>query len=164
MPGILFVCTGNTCRSTMAAAIAAHLAAERGLDIAISSAGIAARAGNPATPEAAAALAAMGINMGEHRARGLDAATVNSADTILTMTARHKEYIQQNYPGAAAKTYTLKEYARAAGAAQGPQAPVALDIPDPFGAGPELYRALARELAELVAAALDRFKQQQNGR
>ena len=52
MPGILFVCTGNTCRSSMAAAIAAKLAKERGLDVTISSAGLAAREGDPATPEA----------------------------------------------------------------------------------------------------------------
>ncbi|NLW07860.1 MAG: low molecular weight protein arginine phosphatase, partial [Clostridia bacterium] len=89
MPGILFVCTGNTCRSSMAAAIAKHLAAERGLDIPIASAGIAARAGDPATPAAVEALAAMGIELGDHRARSLEAVMVHSADTILAMTARH---------------------------------------------------------------------------
>jgi protein-tyrosine-phosphatase len=160
MPGILFVCTGNTCRSSMAAAIAVHLAKERGMDIPVSSAGIAARAGEPATPAAVAALAAMGIDLAEHRARRLEAAMVNSADVILAMTAAHKEYIRHLFPAAAAKTYTLKEYARDEGTATGSEVKDDLDIPDPFGSGPELYRSMARELSELVSRVLEKYRQQ----
>ncbi|BCV23041.1 low molecular weight protein arginine phosphatase [Moorella sp. Hama-1] len=110
MPGILFVCTGNTCRSSMAAALAAHLAATRSLDANITSAGLAAREGEPATPAAVQALAEMGLDLSSHRARQLTAAMVKEADLILTMEAGHRERILRDYPAARGKTFTLKEY------------------------------------------------------
>jgi len=156
MPGILFVCTGNTCRSSMAAAIAAHLARSRGLDIEIASAGIAAREGDAATPEATQAVMEMGIDLGEHRARPLQEAMVNGAGVILTMTAAHKDYILQGYPAARDKTFTLKEYIQEQGEPAGKNSPV-LDIPDPIGQPLAFYQATARELAGLVEKALDKF-------
>ena len=114
MPGILFVCTGNTCRSSMAAALAAHLAAARSLDVDIASAGLAAREGEPATPAAVQALAEMGLDLSSHSARQLTATMVREAELILTMTAGHKEYILQKYPEARGKTFTLKEYVQGA--------------------------------------------------
>ncbi|KYH33626.1 MAG: protein arginine phosphatase [Moorella sp. (in: firmicutes)] len=173
MPGILFVCTGNTCRSSMAAAIASHIKEERGLDIEIASAGLAAREGDPATPQAIQAVAAMGIDLQDHRARQVTGALVDDAGLILTMTRSHKEYLLQLYPDARGKTFTLKEYVRdgkekpspgepreetGARAAAG-RPPVDDDIPDPFGRPLEVYQATARELAELVGQALEKYAQ-----
>lgn len=175
MPGILFICTGNTCRSSMAAAIASRIKDERGLDIAIASAGLAAREGDPATPEAIQALAAMGINLQDHRARQVTGALVEDADLILTMTRSHKEFLLQFYPAARGKTFTLKEYVRkgeekpsreelreeaGAKAAAGEQSASADDdIPDPFGRPLEVYQATARELASLIGQALEKYAQ-----
>ncbi|WP_258358848.1 low molecular weight protein arginine phosphatase [Moorella sulfitireducens (nom. illeg.)] len=173
MPGILFICTGNTCRSTMAAAIASRIKEERGLDVDVTSAGLAAREGEPATPEAVRALAAMGIDLREHRARRVTGAMVEDADLILTMTRSHKEFLLHFYPAAGGKTFTLKEYAREdpqkpAERAQevtgaGEAAPVIQaaddDIPDPFGRPLEVYQATARELAGLIRQALEKYAQ-----
>ncbi|QGP91774.1 Protein-arginine-phosphatase [Neomoorella glycerini] len=176
MPGILFVCTGNTCRSSMAAAIAAHIKEERGLDIDIASAGLAAREGDPATPQAIQAVAAMGIDLQDHRARQVTGALVEEAGLILTMTRAHKEYLLRLYPEARGKTFTLKEYVRdgeekpspgepreetgARAAAEEPPVTVDDDIPDPFGRPLEVYQATARELAELVGQALEKYSQE----
>ncbi|WP_071542372.1 low molecular weight protein arginine phosphatase [Neomoorella thermoacetica] len=154
MPGILFVCTGNTCRSSMAAAIAAKLAKERGLDVTISSAGLAAREGDPATPEAVQALAEMGLDLSSHRARQLTAATVRDADLILTMTAEHRERILRDYPEARGKTYTLKEYV------QGPEDPAMarrrLKLAGEIAAREQEFAAAHRqELEELYREAGD---------
>lgn len=170
---ILFVCTGNTCRSSMAAAIAARLGEERGLAVTVTSAGLAAREGDPATPEAIQALAEMGIALQGHRARQVTAALVHDADLVLTMTAAHKRRLRQLYPGAADKIFTLKEYVRgrratpaAAGesrgeaAAGGAAAAYDDDIPDPIGQPLAVYQATARVLAELVGQALDKFSRE----
>lgn len=154
MPGILFVCTGNTCRSSMAAAIAAKLAKERGLDVTVSSAGLAAVEGEPATPAAVQALAEMGLDLSSHRARQLTAAMVREADLILTMTAEHRDRILRDYPEARGKTYTLKEYV------QGPEDPELarrrLELAGAIAAREQEFAAARRrELEELYREAGD---------
>ncbi len=164
MSEILFVCTGNTCRSSMAAAIATHLAREQGLEITISSAGIAAREGDPATAAAIEALAEMGIDLKSHRAQLFDAAKAKAV-VILTMTRAHKEYIRQNYPDAAHRTFTLKEYAQGPSPDPGQHPPESavnsVDIPDPFGQATAFYRVLANELFRLVAETLKKYQSRQ---
>ncbi|WP_338824311.1 Protein-arginine-phosphatase [Moorella humiferrea] len=159
MPGILFICTGNTCRSSMAAAIARRLNEERGFNIAIASAGLAAREGDPATAEAVQAVAEMGIELGDHRARRVTEEMIEDAELILTMTRAHKELLLYLYPAARDKTYTLKEYVRLEGGENGED----YDIPDPIGGSLEVYRATAAVLAELVGQALEKFVRDQKG-
>ena len=113
---ILFVCTGNTCRSSMAQALLQHMLDEQGLaDIVVRSAGIAAEQGAKASPLAEQALQELGIDLKQHRAQGIDGDLVNWADLILTMTRRHKEVVIASFPAASEKTHVLKEFLLDAG-------------------------------------------------
>lgn len=143
---ILFVCTGNTCRSSMAEALARHLLGEWGEeDVEVSSAGVFALPNAPATEEAVQALAEEGIDLGGHRARLLTAAMVHEADLVLTMTGGHKRYVLELAPEAKGKVFTLAEYAG-----------VGADLPDPLGRPLAVYRRYAGELRWLLTHALRR--------
>lgn len=107
---ILIVCTGNTCRSPMAHAMLADLAARAGKKIEVRSAGVAAMNGLPPSPHAVTALRKRNLDaLGASTA--LTANEANWADLILTLSTGHKRAIVQAYPDAVAKTHTLKEYA-----------------------------------------------------
>lgn len=144
---ILFVCTGNTCRSPMAEAIARDIVRkEYGEKIAVCSAGTFALPGSPATPEAVEALAETGIDAREHRAKMLDTAYVESADLVLAMTADHRQHVLALVPGAGGKVHILGDYAGRTG-----------DLDDPLGRPLPVYREYASRLRGLVAAALARY-------
>lgn len=115
MRKILFVCTGNTCRSPMAQAIALELLRSRGLTdrYQVSSAGLSAWPGAPASPQAREALAMAGIELEGHRSSQLTVEQVRQADLILTMTAAQKRTLLQSYPEAEGKVFLLREYAEA---------------------------------------------------
>ncbi|MDN5347023.1 MAG: ribose 5-phosphate isomerase [Clostridia bacterium] len=150
---ILFVCTGNTCRSSLAAVIAAQAAARQGFspeDIQIYSAGLAAVEGMPATPEAIQAAREMGLDLSNHRAAGLTGEMVKEAGLILTMTRGHKEALLKLYPEAQGKVFTLKEYVNPGSADP--------DIADPIGRPLEVYRRTARELEELTSKLLEKVR------
>lgn len=145
---ILFVCTGNTCRSSMAEALARKLLVERrgNSDIEFYSAGVAAFPDDRASREAVEAMAGMGINLRGHRASSLTLEKVLGADLVLTMTRSHREHINNMYPGHSQKVFTLAEYA-GSGA----------DVPDPFGQSLDTYSQCALRLKELIARVLDKL-------
>jgi len=137
---LLFVCSGNTCRSPMAAALARHFATSRPASarrIVAASAGISAEAGLPMTPEAVAALRRLGVDPGPHRSRLLARGDIADADRIFCMTPVHRQAVLALDPSAAARTETLDR----AGAG----------VPDPVGGTQPLYDETARLLAGLVA-------------
>jgi protein-tyrosine-phosphatase len=107
---ILFICTGNTCRSPMAEALLRRMAHQRGLTLAVRSAGVSTVDGLPVSGNALATLRRRDI---EHAgsSRTLTAEAVNWADLILTMTGNHKRSLLQWHPEAVDKSYTLKEFA-----------------------------------------------------
>jgi protein-tyrosine-phosphatase len=120
---ILFVCSGNTCRSPMAEAILRRLAEEEGRDdILVESAGLAAWPGAPASEHAVKVLAEEGIDLRGHRAKQVTREMVEAAELVLTMTWDQKESVLKLAPGAEGKVFTLKE----------------------MDAGPELTAALSR--------------------
>lgn len=145
MQRVLFVCTGNTCRSPMAEAI---LKNKNLPDIEVRSAGIYAVNGSDASGHAKQVLAENNIQHG-HRSTALTGNEVAWATIILTMTAAHKAAILQQFPDAAGKIFTLKEFS---GEKEH------LDVVDPFGGDIETYRHTYQQLDTLIHAAIDRLK------
>lgn len=153
---VVFVCTGNTCRSPMAAVLFEALVQEeptlRG-EVRVVSAGLHASPGSGAASGAIKAVASMGLRLDNHRARRFDEALAKS-ELILTMTKEHKRDIVQHYPHAAGKVYTLKEYAGELDS---------LDISDPFGQDDSVYHKTLKEIEAAVRRAVKRLAQQRNG-
>ncbi|MDD3118888.1 MAG: hypothetical protein PHQ27_06900, partial [Victivallales bacterium] len=109
---ILFVCTGNTCRSPMCEAYLRHLCRRAGQSgLVIASAGIAAGGGFPASPHCIDVMAQIGVAMDRFRNTQLTAALLEQADLIIDMTKRHRRHIAAMSPPAAGKTRLLLEFA-----------------------------------------------------
>lgn len=124
---ILFVCTGNTCRSPMAAAILQ----EKRPDWIVQSAGLFVTPGIPASLGTKTILSEKGIKL-QHVSMQLTEEMAEQADVILAMTYSHKQTIDIHFPHLKGKTYTLK----------GEEG----DVTDPFGSPIEIYRQTYDEL------------------
>ena len=140
---ILHVCTGNICRSPMAERLTrAGLEQRLGADAArfvVESAGTWGHSGAPMEPYALSTLASYGVDGRDFRARELVAEHVAGADLVLTATREHRAAAVVLHPRAAARTFTLREFARLAGAVD----PGQLTAADPVERARELVRAAA---------------------
>ena len=139
---ITFVCTGNTCRSPMAEAVARRLVADRGMSgVTVDSAGTHAGPGRPASEGARAVATAAGLDLEAHRSRLLTEDRVAESDLLLCMTAGHLRHAEAL--GGAGRSRLLAEMAGEGG-----------DVHDPFGGSTEVYAAVLEEIARLVDAVL----------
>ncbi|GAB3814970.1 low molecular weight protein-tyrosine-phosphatase [Tessaracoccus terricola] len=101
MTSLVFVCLGNICRSPMAERVARRVAADRGLDLEISSYALSTEeAGNPIDPRAVAVLRAAGYDTDGHRARQITAADVEAADLVVAVEPYQVERLRRMSPGA----------------------------------------------------------------
>lgn len=161
---ILFVCTGNTCRSPMAGALAAVIAQNEDYsgELKILTAGIAAFGQEPASPQAVEAMNELGLDISGHRSSLLTQEMVGEAELILCMTGNQKNFILRMFPNAADKVFLLKEYARDNGEEDVHVSFISRDILDPFGHTPEQYRLCAAELQEHVTKSIIKFTRTKN--
>ena len=133
---LLFVCTGNTCRSPMAAALMNKISKENKIDVVSTSAGIFAEVGSGASENAVLAMESYGIDISGHKARQLSEEIIADADIVLTMTEGHKMMIEAYAPE---KIFSLYEFIGSYG-----------DIADPFGGDIEEYQETASELYSVL--------------
>jgi protein-tyrosine-phosphatase len=148
MSHVLFVCTGNMCRSPLAEVLMKREAEARGLaDLTVSSAGTGAWDGAPASEGAYLVALEHGLDLSAHRARLVSRELLLDADLVLTMSRHHRARVQELEPEA--PVHVLGEYA----GRTGPEA----EVSDPFGGDLELYRATYAELEELVRIAAGRL-------
>lgn len=149
---LLFVCSGNTCRSPMAQAITRRLTEERGWKhVAVRSAGTGAVPGTPASAGAMEAARTHGLDLGGHRASPLTEEAVAWADLVLTMSSSHLLRVVEL--GAADKASLLTAFA----AGNDPEG-VPDSVTDPFGGSLEEYEETFTLLERLVARALHRLE------
>ena len=140
---VLFVCTGNTCRSPMAAAI---LAGHDIQGVEVKSAGVFAMPGSGASSQAQEVLKEKGLPV-EHQSSQVSDELVEWADYIFTITAQHKMLLENSYPKSMGKTYTLKGFAEQSG-----------EVMDPYGGSVETYRQTFEELQQVIETIVEKIK------
>lgn len=133
---LIFVCTGNTCRSPMAEAIYKNL--DKETEITVFSRGLVVLFREPINPKAEVVLKKHDLDINKHISKGLKEFDMDDNTLILTMTDAHKRKLLDDYPNAK-NVYTIKEYVGETG-----------DVVDPYGGSLVEYEECYVELSRLV--------------
>lgn len=144
MEQIIFVCTGNTCRSPMCAGFFRARGGEKRLGVQASSAGLFTTDGLPASKNAVIAAGELGADISAHRSRQLTAEMLDKVKYLVCMTGAHYDRLVEQYPQYEDKIFTL----------------ASTDISDPFGGDLTVYRHAARQIDEAVARLIDGLEKQ----
>lgn len=145
---ILFVCTGNTCRSPIAEGVLRDMAKREQLPYVVLSAGLRAFPGAPVSRESveAALLLEPPVDIATHKARTLKVEYMEASDVVITMTEDLKARVQSAFPKMAYKVYTLNEIAKESG-----------EVADPYGASSAVYETCAKQIQQLIEKGLEFF-------
>lgn len=146
MQKILFVCTGNICRSAMAEQIARQLGAKRGLDLEFDSAGVSDEEhGNPMDPRAVRVMGAHGYQAEAHRAKQVTRSMLDDSDLAVGFTGAHVSRMRRINPDANIRLMTDFDPAATPGS----------DISDPWYGGQEDFEIAINEIEAAVVGMLD---------
>jgi glycine hydroxymethyltransferase len=143
---VLFVCTGNICRSPIAEGLFRRLLGNR-KDIEVASAGVHAVRGQPPSLYAVQVCEEEGVDISGLRSQPLTAALIDQATHIFAMTGAHLETIQLLFPDGAEKSFLLREF-------EEPDTTVWRDVPDPIGLGRDVYEVCARTIKNALPSVL----------
>lgn len=146
MPTILFVCTGNTCRSPMAEAFANALFSREGIAAHIHSAGVSTGDGYPASQHAIHTMAQELLDIGSHQSKQVTKEMLQESTVVLAMTAGHLRYVKTLCP--TAKAFTLGDYVMGTG-----------DVSDPFGGDLDTYHQCATQIKQLLINSMAKLKE-----
>lgn len=148
---VMFVCTGNTCRSPLAEAMLRRMLADRHVDgVTVASAGTGASPGAPASEGSYLVALEDGVDLSAHRAQTLTPELASAADLILTMSRSHRQRLGEL--GYGDRTFLLGEYAGRSGAAA--------EVDDPYGGSLSDYRDTYNQLKELLSAVVQRLQRE----
>ncbi len=153
---ILFVCTGNTCRSVIAHALFQRWKDELspGLDYKADSAGIAAFEGAPSTDEAILCMAKYGLDITNHRSKMVNQKLVQNSSYIFTMTHQQEDFLKQHFPSDRDKIFLLKSFCN-------PKISIYhRDIMDPVGKGLSDYEKTCRQLEGEIKRLIYRLREE----
>jgi glycine hydroxymethyltransferase len=148
---VLFVCTGNICRSPIAEGLFRRLIGNR-RDIEVASAGVHAVRGQPPSLYAVQVCETDGVDISDQRSQPLTAELVDRATHIFAMTGAHLEMIHMLFPHGAEKTFLLREF-------EEPGSTCWRDVPDPIGMGREIYEDCARTIKNALPSVLSFVEQ-----
>jgi protein-tyrosine-phosphatase len=145
---ILFVCTGNICRSPIAEGLFQKLVRqEKCKGLWAESAGLMALPGNPATALAQQVATEHGVDLGDHKAKSVTEERVRWADLILVMEKSHEARILSSFPDATEKVRLTRGFARFGSQTRG--------IADPYGLNYEAYRFCFLDIEDAVKGLID---------
>lgn len=154
---VMFICTGNICRSAMADAYAKKIVQEQHLDIQIFSAGTYASTGEHASYNSIEVMKDYDVDLSNHTATNISDSNINEMDLILCATNSHKIFLTHYYPDLAKKIYTMKEYADEC------SSPSDIDISDPWGYDINVYRMCAAEIIICVDKIIQKILHNMKG-